>query len=211
MVTDSTPVDQKITVTYLTQGDLRRIVLYMGTGDGVQSDGSLGGPLTTIIQKFAACIPHGDRIVSIVGHNPDKSVASAAPGFPQNTSTLSFNPAMSSLAYHFVMKDEAGRNCGHTVHEVAQSDTANALLQTGENISNINQGAAWLAFTDSLVNHTFTKSHKAYVSLMHVRLVMKRDRQTGGRGRSLTTKGAIKFLEKHDPAALTHPIVIPPA
>lgn len=203
MTTDSSTTDQRVTVTYQTQGDVRRLVFYMASGDGVQSDGSLGGPLTQIIQKFAAVIPHDDSILSIVGNNPDKTTFAAASGFPTTNATYSYNKAMSILAYHFVCKDSQGRNCGHTVHLVAQGDTGNAKLEIGEAIANINDGAAWLAFVNTWLGHTNTRHGHAYETFMHVRLVLKRDRATGGRGRKMTEKRAVAFLRKHKPGDLS--------
>jgi hypothetical protein len=194
--------NQKVVTTYRHEGDVRRWVTYVAPSDGVGSDGTMGPGLTALITAFANLVPHEDTIISIVGTNPDKSIRSVTANYPKNNATFSATFAMSILAYHLVCKDSENRNCGHTFHLVVGADCDNPDFEVGAPISEMANAASWQALVDAIIAHSFTKSGKAYTAFLHTRMVLKRDRATGGRGRKLTTQRAIRFLRKNDPGAL---------
>lgn len=194
----------KIVLTYRFQGDVRRIVTYVTTADGVQGDGSLGPGLSDLVAKFALVLPHDAAIISVVQHNVDKSLKAAATGYPINAPTLSYNEATSILAYHLVFKDAAGKNCGHSIHNVSNIDTGVVDIAVGAPLSEIDGGGArWNDLVNSLIAHTMTVSGSQYSAFLHVRLLLKRDRATGGKGRKMSNKRAAAYLLKHSPTSLS--------
>lgn len=194
--------NQKVVFTYRHDGDIRRWVTYVDTADGVSSDGSMGPGVTDLALKFAHCLPHQDSLISIVGTNPDKSTFASTTITLRNDTTFTLVGSISPLAYHIVCKDAANKNCGHSFHLVSKDDAANNDFDIGAPISEMSNPTTWQNLADSIVAHCFTKSGSKYTTVLHVRIILKRDRATGGRGRRLTAARAIKFLRAHDPTVL---------